>query len=146
MTAPVSLHRSSFPQKAGLFEDPLLQINSSTGLSPTTKSIEEAPKGTSPIDGARDGTRTHDLLITNQLRYQLRHSSIFGCCGSAVFGGAAPCTEIYRSPRRIRFVYRKLPLPPGAPRHTSESKAPCTRYRRTGIIPTSQRSSIKPLS
>ena len=25
--------------------------------------------------GARDGTRTHDLLITNQLRYQLRHSS-----------------------------------------------------------------------
>ncbi len=24
---------------------------------------------------ARDGTRTHDLLITNQLRYQLRHSS-----------------------------------------------------------------------
>ncbi len=26
--------------------------------------------------GARDGTRTHDLLITNQLRYQLRHSSI----------------------------------------------------------------------
>ena len=26
-------------------------------------------------DGARDGTRTHDLLITNQLRYQLRHSS-----------------------------------------------------------------------
>ena len=28
--------------------------------------------------GARDGTRTHDLLITNQLRYQLRHSSLFG--------------------------------------------------------------------
>lgn len=28
-------------------------------------------------DGARDGTRTHDLLITNQLRYQLRHSSLF---------------------------------------------------------------------
>ena len=27
------------------------------------------------LNGARDGTRTHDLLITNQLRYQLRHSS-----------------------------------------------------------------------
>ena len=98
------------------------------------------------LNGARDGTRTHDLLITNQSRYQLRHSTIFGCCGSAVFGGAAPCAEIYRSPRRIRFVYRKLPLPPGVPRHTSETKAPYTRYRRAGIIPTSQRSSIKPLS
>ena len=29
----------------------------------------------SHFHGARDGTRTHDLLITNQLRYQLRHSS-----------------------------------------------------------------------
>ena len=27
--------------------------------------------------GAEDGTRTHDLLITNQLLYQLSHSSIF---------------------------------------------------------------------
>lgn len=26
--------------------------------------------------GARDGIRTHGLLITNQLRYRLRHSSI----------------------------------------------------------------------
>lgn len=30
--------------------------------------------------GARDGTRTHDLLITNQLRYQLRHSSGYSVC------------------------------------------------------------------
>ena len=27
--------------------------------------------------GAEDGTRTHDLLITNQLLYQLSHSSKF---------------------------------------------------------------------
>ena len=26
--------------------------------------------------GAEDGTRTHDLLITNQLLYQLSHSSV----------------------------------------------------------------------
>ena len=29
------------------------------------------------IYGAEDGTWTHDLLITNQLRYQLRYSSNF---------------------------------------------------------------------
>ena len=34
--------------------------------------------GTPSLHGARDGTRTHDLLITNQLRYQLRHSSGYG--------------------------------------------------------------------
>ena len=55
---------SSFPHRAGARRGPLPQINRSTGLSPTTKSIREAPKGTSLIDGARDGTRTHDLLIT----------------------------------------------------------------------------------
>ena len=27
------------------------------------------------FSGARDGTRTHDLLITNQLLYQLSHTS-----------------------------------------------------------------------
>ena len=27
--------------------------------------------------GAEDGTRTHDLLITNQLLYQLSHSSTY---------------------------------------------------------------------
>ncbi len=32
------------------------------------------------LNGARDGTRTHDLLITNQLRYQLRHSSGYSVC------------------------------------------------------------------
>ena len=28
--------------------------------------------------GAEDGTRTHDLLITNQLLYQLSHFSVYG--------------------------------------------------------------------
>ena len=28
------------------------------------------------LTGAEDGTRTHDLLITNQLLYQLSHSSV----------------------------------------------------------------------
>ena len=88
LTAPLSLRNSSFPHNAGALWGPLCQINNSTGLSPTTKSIREVPKGTSLIDGARDGTRTHDLLITNQLRYQLRHSSllIFAYAGNALVG------------------------------------------------------------
>ena len=31
---------------------------------------------TFPLFGAEDGTRTHDLLITNQLLYQLSHISV----------------------------------------------------------------------
>ena len=36
--------------------------------------------------GATDVTRTHDLLITNQLLYQLSYSSIYEKEGSPAFG------------------------------------------------------------
>ena len=41
--------------------------------------LQSAPfghSGTSPKNGAGDGTRTRDLLITNQLLYQLSYTSI----------------------------------------------------------------------
>ena len=42
--------------------------------------LQSAPfghSGTLPLFGAGDGTRTRDLLITNQLLYQLSYTSIF---------------------------------------------------------------------
>ncbi len=45
-----------------------------------TTDLQSAPfghSGTPPKNGAGDGTRTRDLLITNQLLYQLSYTSIF---------------------------------------------------------------------
>ena len=51
-------------------------------LEATKKPPKHSENGLSKrfLNGARDGTRTHDLLITNQLRYQLRHSSGYSVC------------------------------------------------------------------
>ncbi len=49
-----------------------------------TADLQSAPfghSGISPYNGAGDGTRTRDLLITNQLLYQLSYTSICGALG-----------------------------------------------------------------
>ncbi len=35
------------------------------------------------VDGASDGARTHDLLITNQGLYQLSYTGLFVVCGGS---------------------------------------------------------------
>ena len=44
-----------------------------------TTDLQSAPFGHSgTLPGAGDGTRTRDLLITNQLLYQLSYTSMYG--------------------------------------------------------------------
>ena len=65
------------------------------GPFPTELQIENGAVKKQPR-GARDGTRTHDLLITNQLRYQLRHSSGYSVVRVGVSKGITQCPDCHR--------------------------------------------------
>ena len=58
------------------FFDILLTIITVVFLRTAVKKIPAHERHMQGSCGAEDGTRTHDLLITNQLLYQLSHSSI----------------------------------------------------------------------
>jgi hypothetical protein len=64
---------------------PIYKLVEEDGFEPSkseTTDLQSAPfghSGTPPDNGAGDGTRTRDLLITNQLLYQLSYTSLLNC-------------------------------------------------------------------
>ena len=65
-----------------------------------TTDLQSAPFGHSGISpyGAGDWTRTHNLLITNQLLCQLSYTSIHLCVGLVPRDGIEPSTQGFSVP------------------------------------------------
>ena len=84
--------------------------------------------------GANDVTRTHDLLITNQLLYRLSYSSVFSfiAAPSGSYESAALPTELHQHTYLVRLSSFALMLP------YQQSKTFSLRVRCSAIEPHQQ--------